>query len=287
MTAIYKRELRSYFTGITGYIFVAFVLFFVGIFAMVINFQSRVPNFEYVLGNMNFVYLIIIPVITMRVISEERRQKTDQLLYSLPLSLARVVWGKYLAMVTVLLIPTLIMCIYPVFLSVYGDVNLASAYGGIFGFFMLGAALLAIGLFMSSLTENQIVAAVLSFGATLLCFLMSTLANYIPSTALASFAGFTVLIVLLGLIVYMMTKNTTAGVGSAVVLEACLAAVYFIRPALLEGVFKNLLNSLSVFTRLNNFLNGIFDLTAVVYYLTIILLFVFFTLQSMDKRRWS
>ncbi|MGI5970817.1 MAG: ABC transporter [Oscillospiraceae bacterium] len=287
MIAVFKRELRSYFTGITGYIFIAFVLFFVGIFAMFINFRNRVPYFEYVLGNMNFVYLIIIPIITMRTISEERRQKTDQLLYSLPINLSLVVWGKYLAMVAVLLIPTVIMCIYPVFLSFYGSVNLASAYGAIFGFFLLGAALIAVGLFLSSLTDNQIVAAVLSFGVTLLFFLMSPLASLVPSTSMGSFVGFTVLVVILGLIVYLMTRNSTAAAGSAVLLEGCLAAIYFIKPEILEGVFKNLLNSLSVFTRLDNFLNGMFDLTAVVYYLTIILLFVFFTLQSMDKRRWS
>ena len=142
-------------------------------------------------------------------------------------------------------------------------------------------------MFISSLTDNQIVAAVLSFGAVLLCYLMSGLASYVPSTALGSVMGFTILIILVGLIVYFMTKNITAGVGTAIVFEGCLLAIYFIRPTALEGVFKNLLDGLSVFARLGNFINGIFDLTAIVYYLTIILLFVFFTVQSMEKRRWS
>lgn len=287
MIAVYKRELKSYFTSVSGYIFIAFILLFTGIFAMVVNFRSRIPLFEYTLGNMNFVYLIIIPILTMRVISEERRQKTDQLLYSLPLEMSKVVWGKYFAMLTVLIIPIIVICIYPLFLSFYGATNIITAYSAIFAFFLLGAALIAIGLFLSSLTDNQIVAAVLSFGVTLLFYLMSALADFVPSTAFGSFAGFTVVILLLGLVVYFMTKDKTAAIGSAVVLEAVLVAIYFIKSTILEGVFKNLLGSLSVFSRLNPFINGIFDLTAIVYYLTIILLFVFFTIQSMEKRRWS
>lgn len=287
MIAVYKRELKSYFTGISGYIFVAFILLFTGIFAMVINFNGRYPYFEYVLGNMSFVYLIVIPILTMRVISEERRQKTDQLLYSLPIEISRVVWGKYFAMLTVLLIPMVIMCIYPVFLSFYGTVNLIVSYSSIFAFFLLGAALIAVGLFLSSLTENQIVSAVLSFGATLLIYLMSSLSSYVPSTALGSFIGFTAVIIVFGLVVYAMTKNSTVGISSGIVLEGALAAIYFIKPALLEGVFKNLLKGLSLFSHMNNFINGIFDLTSIVYYLSIIFLFVFFAVQSMEKRRWS
>lgn len=113
MTAIYRRELRSYFQGMTAYVFIAFLLVFAGIYTMVYNLDAGYPNFEYVLQAMTIIFLIAIPILTMRVIAEERRQKTDQLLYALPLGMTRVVLGKYLAMLTVVAIPCVIMGLYP------------------------------------------------------------------------------------------------------------------------------------------------------------------------------
>jgi len=288
MSAVYKRELRSYFTGFTGYVFMAFLLFFTGMFAMILNFRSRIPNFEYVLNYMNIVYIIVVPILSMRVLSEERKQRTDQLLYALPVRLRSVVIGKYLAMISVLLAPVVVMCIYPVFLSLYGTVNLASAYGAIFAWFLLGCALLAIGLFMSSLTENQIVAAVLTFGVVLVLYFLASLANLVPATATASIIGFVVLIVLFGLVVRALTSSWYAGAAFSVVLLVALALVNVLGGrSLLAGTFQRLLAALSPFSRFTPFVNGIFDLTAIVYFLTVIALFVFFTVQSMEKRRWS
>lgn len=287
MSAVYKRELRSYFTGFTGYVFMAFILFFTGMFAMIINFRSRVPYFEYVLSYMNLVYIIAIPILSMRVIAEDRRQKTDQLLYSLPISMTKVVLGKYFAMITVLLAPVVIMCIYPVFLSIYGSVSLLRSYGAIFAWYLLGCSLLAVGMFMSSLTENQIVAAVMTFAVTLLCYFLTSLASFVPATAAGSFVGFTVLIIAFGFVVWGLTKSRLAGLAAAALLEAILAVVNFINGDLLAGKFQHLLAVVSPFARFANFINGVFDLTAVVYYLTVIALFVFFTVESMEKRRWS
>lgn len=163
MRAVFRHELSSYFTGVTGYVFSAFLLLFTGIYTMVYNLQSASVHFEYVLGSMSFVFLIIVPILTMRVLAEERRQKTDQLLYSLPLTMTQVVLGKFAAMLVVLAVPMAVICLYPVVLSAYGNVYLPAAYGAIVGFFFLGMALLAIGMYISSVTESQAVAAGLCF----------------------------------------------------------------------------------------------------------------------------
>ena len=179
MKAIFRHEISSCFTNITGYVFGAFLLLFAGIFTMIYNINYGLSNYEYVLGNMSFVFLIIIPVLTMRSVAEERRQKTDQLLYSLPLTMTQVVAGKYLAMLCVMALPMTVICIYPVVLSMYGNVHLPAAFGACAGFFFLGAALLAIGIFVSSLTESQPVAAGICFAAMLLNYYLYDLAGFV------------------------------------------------------------------------------------------------------------
>ena len=149
MTAVLKHELRAYFQSLTAYVFGAFLLAFVGIGAMMYNLQAAVSNFEYVLSFGCLVFVVIVPILTMRVIAEERKQKTDQLLYSLPITTTQVVIGKYLALLTVYLIPLCIICIYPLIFSQFGDVYLLTSYGSVFAFFVLGAALIAVGVFIS------------------------------------------------------------------------------------------------------------------------------------------
>ena len=195
--------------------------------------------------------------------------------------------GKYLAMLTVLLLPMALMCLYPLILSAFGTVNFASAYSGMIGFFLLGAALVALGMFVSSLTESQAVAAGLSFVCILVVYLMNALASFIPATAFGSFAALTVVVLLVALILYLMTKNFTITAVVAVVLELILAVCYALWNDAFLNLFPNILSQLSLFDRLTNFLNGMFDLTAVVYDLSFAAVFLFLTTQSLEKRRWS
>ncbi|MBQ8641378.1 MAG: ABC transporter permease [Clostridia bacterium] len=287
MSAIYKRELHSYFCGMTGPIFIAFMLLITGIYMTVYNLMGGYPNFEIALSGVSFVFLIAIPVLTMRSLAEEKHSRTDQLLYALPLSLSSVVMAKYLAMVTVLAVPVGVMCFYPLILGQYGTIGFASAYGSILAFFLLGCALIAIGMFLSSLTESQVIAAVLSVGVLLLTYLMAGLAGMLPETAGASYAGFLVIAILTGLIVQAMLKNSTVSMGVTAVLVVILSALYFFRQEMFAGALPNLLEALALFDRMYSFTNGIFDLTAIVYYLTVAALFVYLTVQSMDKKRWS
>ena len=287
MTAVLRHELSSYFTNVTGYVFGAFLLLFAGIYTMVINLQSASPYFEYVLMNMDFIFLIIVPILTMRVIAEERRQKTDQLLYSLPLTMTQVALGKYLAMLVIFLIPVAVIGVYPLVLTAFGAVYLPAAYGALTGFFFLGASLIAIGMFISSLTESQAVAAGLCFVVMLLNYFISSLASYVPSPAFASFLCVAVCILVLGLIFRLLTRSGFAALVLTIVLEGGLVAAYTFRSADFQGLFPNLMEQLSLFDRFYEFVNGTFDLTAIVYYLTVIAVFVFLTVQSLEKRRWS
>ena len=286
MTAVLRHELSSYFTNVTGYVFGAFLLLFAGIYTMVINLQSASPYFEYVLMNMDFIFLIIVPILTMRVIAEERRQKTDQLLYSLPLTMTQVALGKYLAMLVIFLIPVAVIGVYPLVLTAFGAVYLPAAYGALTGFFFLGASLIAIGMFISSLTESQAVAAGLCFVVMLLNYFISSLASYVPSTAFASFLCVAVCILVLGLIFRLLTRSGFAALVLTIVLEGGLVAAYTFRSADFQGLFPNLMEQLSLFDRFYEFVNGTFDLTAIVYYLSVIVFFLFLSVQSLEKRRY-
>ena len=287
MRAVFRHELSSYFSGVTGYVFGAFLLLFTGIYTMAYNLKSALANFEYVLGNMSFIFLIIVPILTMKVIAEERRQKTDQLLYSLPLTMTGVVLGKYAALLVMFLIPIGIISLYPILLSAFGNVYLPAAFSSIIGFFFLGAALIAIGMFISSITESQAVAAGVCFAVMLLNYFISSLADYVSSTAFASSAAFTALILVLGGIFRLMTRSGFASLVLTAVLEGCLLTGYILNSRAFEGLFPKIMGQLSLFDRFYQFVDGIFDLRSIVYFLTVTGLFLFLSVQSLEKRRWS
>ena len=286
MTAVFRHELSSYFKSVSGYVFGAFLLLFAGIYTTDINLNAGLTNFEYVLDYMCIIFLIIVPILTMRVVAEER-QRTDQLLYSLPLTMTEVVLGKYGALLVVFLAPMAVIGVYPLILSAFGNVYLPAAYSAWLGFFLLGAALLAIGMFISSLTESQAVAAGLCFVVMLVNYFITSLAGFISTTAFASFASFTVVILALAGIVWFMTRSGLASGVLALVLEAVLLFFYAGDTSAFEGFFPEVMENLSLFDQFYQFVNGVFDLRAVVYLLSVSGLFLFLTVQSLEKRRWS
>lgn len=287
MTAIFRRELRSYFRGVTGWLFSAFLLLFAGIYTMVYCLANGYPNFEYVMGNISFIFLICVPILTMRVFAEEKHRKTDQLLYSLPVSLSSVVLGKYLAMVTVLAVPTLVVCLYPLVLTNFGAVSLKLAFASIFFFFLLGACLLSVGMFISSATDSQIASAVITLVAMLVLYFMSGLASYVSADARASVIALMILALVLALVVWLLTRSQALAFGLAVVLVGGLFFWYGFSPDTFSGLFPAMMEQISVFDRFYTIVDGVFDWTAVVYYLSIIAVFLFLTVQSLEKRRWS
>ena len=287
MMAIFRRELRSYFRGVTGWLVSAFLLLFVGIYTMVYCLANGYPNFEYVMGNISFIFLICVPILTMRVFAEEKHRKTDQLLYSLPMSLSSIVLGKYLAMLAVLAVPVLVSCVYPLILSQFGTVSMRLAYASIFFFFLLGACLLAVGMFVSSVTESQVASAVVSLVAMLILYFMSGLASYVSTDARASVIALMVLSLAVALVVWLLTRSQVLSLALAVVLVGGLFFWYGFEPTAFSGLFPKMMEQLSVFDRFYNIVEGMFDWTAVVYYLSIIVVFVFLTVQALEKRRWS
>ena len=287
MIAVCKHELRGYFHSLTAYVFGAFLLAVVGVGAMLYNLQAAVSNFEYVLSFSSLVFVVIVPILTMRVLAEERRQKTDQLLYSLPITTTQVVLGKYLALLAVYLIPLAVICVYPLIFAQFGEVYLPTSYGSIFAFFVMGAALMAVGVFLSSLTENQGFAAGITIAVILFNYYSVSLSEYISSTAFGSLIALDVLVILLGFLIRYLTRNEGLAYGVALALVLALAAAFLVDSSMFEGLLPAVMEQLSLFERFNTFVNGVFDVTAIVYYLSMIGFFLLLSVQSMEKRRYN
>lgn len=287
MTAVLKHELRNYFHSLTAYVFGAFLLAFVGIGAMLYNIQAAVSNFEFVLNFSSLVFVVIVPILTMRVIAEEKKQKTDQLLYSLPISTTQVILGKYVALLILYLIPLVIISLYPLIFSQFGDVYLLTSYGSILAFFILGAALIAVGMFISSLTDNQGLAAGIGIAVILLNYYSVSLSEYVSSTAAGSAVALVVLILAMGAIIRYVTKNGTLAYWFCFVLIAVTVLLLFVDSSIFEGLLPGIMEKLSLFERFTAFVNGVFDMTAIVYYCTVIAFFLFLSVQSMEKRRYN
>lgn len=287
MIAVWKHELRSYFHTLTAYVFGAFLLAAVGIGAVLYNIQAAMSNFEFVLSFGSLVFVVIVPVLTMRVIAEERKQKTDQLLYSLPITTTQVVVGKYLALLAVYMIPLCIVAIYPLIFRQFGDVYLLTSYGSILAFFLLGAALIALGVFISSLTDSQGLAAGIGIAMILLNYYSVSLSEYVSSTALGAAAALCVMILALGAVIKVLTRNENLAYGVCFILIAAVAITCFMDSSKFEGLLPGIMTKLSLFERFSAFVNGVFDLTAVVYYASVIVFFLFLSVQSLEKRRYN
>lgn len=287
MIAVLKHELRTYFRSLTAYVFGAFLLLFIGIGSVLYNLQAAVSNFELVLSFSCLVFAVIVPILTMRVLAEERKQKTDQLLYSLPITTTQVVLGKFLALLVVYLIPLAIVSLYPLIFSQYGEVYLLTAYGSILAFFVLGAALIAVGVFISSLTENQGFAAGIGIAAILLNYYSVSLSESVSSTAFGSLIALAVGIVLLGFIIRHLTKNEVLAWGVGIAAYAAALIAYRLDYTRFEGLIPSIMTKLSLFERFYVFVNGVFDMTGIVYYGSVIVFFLFLSVQSLEKRRYN
>lgn len=287
MTAILKHELRSYFHSLTAYVFGAFLLAFIGFGAMLYNIQASVSNFEFVLGFTGIVFVVLIPILTMRVISEEKKQKTDQLLYSLPVTTTQIVGGKYLALLTIFAIPVAVVGLYPLLFARYGEVSLMTAYGSLFAFFLTGAALIALGMFISSLTESQGMAAGIGIAVILLNYYSVSLAEQVSSTAFSALVVLCILIFALYFVLEHLLQSSKLAFGISTVLMALTMIGYFLYQESFEGLIPHVISGLSVFARLDTFISGVFDLTGVVYFLSFAGLFLFLTVQSLEKKRYN
>ena len=287
MTAVLKHELRNYFHTLTAYVFGAFLLAFIGLGATLYNLQAAVSNFEFVLSFGSLVFVVIVPILTMRVIAEEKKQRTDQLLSSLPITTTEVVLGKYLALLVVYLIPLAVVSVYPLIFARYGDVYLLTSYGSIFAFFVLGAALIALGVFISSLTDNQGFAAGIGIAVILLNYYSASLSEYVSSTPAGALIAAFALVIVLGVVIRHLTKNEHLAYGFYFLAGGAVLILYLADPEAFSGLLPSVMKTLSLFERFYVFVNGVFDLTAIVYFVTFAAFFLFLSVQSLEKRRYN
>ena len=280
MTAIYKRELKSYLTSMVGYLFIFFILVLTGIYFSAYQLSATYPKFEYTLSAITFAFLIGVPILTMRVLAEERKQKTDQLLLTAPVSVSGIVIGKYLALVTVFAVPMAVMCTYPLIMSKFGTVEFASAYTAVLGFFLLGCANIAIGVFMSALTESQVIAAVLTFVFLFAFYMMNGISSFFSQT-------FGLLILAAAIIIYTMIKNILISAVIGVIGEVALIIIYVVKSSIFEGGIQKVLDVFNLSGHFDNFTSNIFDIKGIVYFLSVIAVCLFLTTQSILKRRWN
>lgn len=234
MFAIWKKEMLSYFLSPIAYIFMGVFMVITGISFTLSNLYSLNAQFASTLGQMLYLFTLITPILTMRLFSEERKNKTDQLLLTSPVSLISVVLGKYFAALSVFIITLMVSFFFPIILYMFGAPAFGELVLGYLGFFLLGSTLIAIGMFISALTENQVTAAV----ATLGTFLM------------------------------LMTGT---GLTSSINIPWVISILEWI----------------SIYERFYYFNAGLLSLTPTVYYISFCALFVFLTIRSIEKRRWS
>ncbi len=288
MIAIWKREFQSYFQSMIGYVFVAVLMVFLGIYFLAYNMMSGYPYFSYTLSSALIVLVFAIPVVTMKSFSEERKTKTDQLLLTAPISVGKIVMGKFLGMVSLLVIPMLFSCLCPLVIKMQGTSYLMVDYSTIFAFFLIGCTYIAIGMFISSLTESQVIAAVATIGILFIVQIWEGVVSLIPTSAIGSLIGFVIVLTVVVLLIYGMNKNYIVAMAMEAVGVLALLIVYNLKSSLFSSALPNLLGKLNFLGYFDNFaFNNIFDVTGVVFYVSVSMLFVFLTTQVLQKRRWS
>lgn len=234
MFSIFKREFRAYFTSPLGYVFLAIFYAFSGLFFYIFSLSIGSTDISGVFLMMFIVLMIFVPLLTMRLLSEDKKQKTDQLILTAPVSLLSVVLGKFLAAYAIFVIGVAVMPVYGFVMSTFTTISWLPIWGNTVGLLLIGGIFVSVGLFVSSLTENQMIAAIGSFFINLMILLMNTLTSALPS-----------------------------------------------------GIFKDVLASVSVYSRYSEITNGIFSLSSLIFFISVIFIFLFLTVRVLEKRRWA
>ena len=268
MKAIFKREVKSYFTGMIGWVVAAVSLFFLGLYYTNRNLLYASSDFASVLYTMTMILLFLLPAISMRSFAEERKNRTDQLLLTSPVSIPAIVAGKFLAEVAVFALPL-------------------AAYSAVLGYLLLGSACLAVGTWISALTENQILAYLATFGALLVAYIMDGIQTMFTTGNLLAFIAFMVVVLIASILVGVICKRLTAGVTVFCVGAVVLFILFRLRPAWLLTAFNAVLSALALFDPFQDIVGGMFSIPAIVYYLSVIGLFLFLTGQALERRRWN
>ena len=287
MTAIFKREFKSCFTGMIGWVIAAVSLFFLGLYFTNRNLLYASSDFASVLYTMTMILLFLLPAISMRSFAEERKNKTDQLLLTSPVSIPAIVAGKFLAELAVFALPLAAAVVMPLLLQAFGTVSLVAAYSALLGYLLLGGACLAVGTWISALTENQILAYLATFGALLVAYLMNGIQTMFTTGNLLAFIVFMVVLLVASVLVGVICKRLAAGAIVFCAGAVGLFVLFQLRPAWLLTAFNAVLSALALFEPFKDIVGGMFSIPAIVYYLSVMGLFLFLTGQALARRRWN
>lgn len=287
MTAIFKREFKSCFTGMIGWVIAAVSLFFLGLYFTNRNLLYASSDFASVLYTMTMILLFLLPAISMRSFAEERKNKTDQLLLTSPVSIPAIVAGKFLAELAVFALPLAAAVVMPLLLQAFGTVSLVAAYSALLGYLLLGGACLAVGTWISALTENQILAYLATFGALLVAYLMNGIQTMFTTGNLLAFIVFMIVLLVASVLVGVICKRLAAGAVVFCAGAVVLFVLFQLRPAWLLTAFNAVLSALAMFEPFKDIVGGMFSIPAIVYYLSVMGLFLFLTGQALARRRWN
>ena len=287
MTAIFKREFKSCFTGMIGWVIAAVSLFFLGLYFTNRNLLYASSDFASVLYTMTMILLFLLPAISMRSFAEERKNKTDQLLLTSPVSIPAIVAGKFLAELAVFALPLAAAVVMPLLLQAFGTVSLVAAYSALLGYLLLGGACLAVGTWISALTENQILAYLATFGALLVAYLMNGIQTMFTTGNLLAFIVFMIVLLVASVLVGVICKRLAAGAVVFCAGAVVLFVLFQLRPAWLLTAFNAVLSALALFEPFKDIVGVMFSIPAIVYYLSVMGLFLFLTGQALARRRWN
>lgn len=287
MIAIFKREFKSCFTGMIGWVIAAVSLFFLGLYFTNRNLLYASSDFASVLYTMTMILLFLLPAISMRSFAEERKNKTDQLLLTSPVSIPAIVAGKFLAELAVFALPLAAAVVMPLLLQAFGTVSLVAAYSALLGYLLLGGACLAVGTWISALTENQILAYLATFGALLVAYLMNGIQTMFTTGNLLAFIVFMIVLLVASVLVGVICKRLAAGAVVFCAGAVVLFVLFQLRPAWLLTAFNAVLSALALFEPFKDIVGGMFSIPAIVYYLSVMGLFLFLTGQALVRRRWN
>lgn len=287
MTAIFKREFKSCFTGMIGWVIAAVSLFFLGLYFTNRNLLYASSDFASVLYTMTMILLFLLPAISMRSFAEDRKNKTDQLLLTSPVSIPAIVAGKFLAELAVFALPLAAAVVMPLLLQAFGTVSLVAAYSALLGYLLLGGACLAVGTWISALTENQILAYLATFGALLVAYLMNGIQTMFTTGNLLAFIVFMIVLLVASVLVGVICKRLAAGAVVFCAGAVVLFVLFQLRPAWLLTAFNAVLSALALFEPFKDIVGGMFSIPAIVYYLSVMGLFLFLTGQALARRRWN
>jgi len=287
MFAIFKRELRAYFLTPIGYLYMGLFLLLTGVFFAFYNLFPQSSQFTSFLGNTLIIYLFTIPLLTMRLFSEEKRQNTDQLLLTSPVSITAIVCGKFLAALAVYCGTLAFTALYTVVIAVYGDLLGWETLGSYIGFIFLGASYISVGIFVSTVTENQLTAALVSFFSLFFIWLIDTVCQVVPSDTKSGIISAVVLLAAICVFIYLNTRNWVIVLGAALIGGLAIAGIYLFRQEIFFGFIRKFLGWFSLNRRYDSFSTGLLKFDSLLYYASFSGLFLFLTVRLIEKRRWN